>query len=1046
MIDRCPPLGCFSPYSFGEGVCPPVRMAAALAAAGQPVLPLTDVMGFWALVPAVKAAAAHGLQPLIGMLAPLADGFLLLYPDDEAGYSALARAASAFHRHPGRPLPATGLPDWLHGLTGRGRAVAVGSAALAALADFSFPGWQPFWGISADASRARTEAERPLAARLGAPPVAVILARFAHPADRLALRVLRAIHQNALVDRMTVPPAPTALAGDALAAPLSWFPEAIAGARAFAAVPSWTPPLGRWHLPRLFADPAEAHQRLAALARHGAATRYGSPLPPAVAERLAAELRVIADLGFADYFLLVHEIVTEAERQGHRVLGRGSAANSLVSYALRFTHVDPLRHHLYFERFLNPERTTPPDIDLDFSWRIRDDIYRFLQRRWGDDQVALISTHVTLGGRGALRETGKALGFPPAELARFTRAIGHRSIAEFLAEARTMPAARGLPLGNPVFHRLLRVASRLEGLPTHLSLHAGGVVVAPGGIHRFTPVQPTSKPVPMTQMEMHAIEAVGLVKIDLLAQRSLGVFADVVGDLARQGPLPAVLEDVDALAADPPVAEALAAGRTMGVFYIESPGMRSLLARLRCRGFAELTAASSVIRPGVAESGMMQAYIARHHAATAGASVPSTPAPTAKPVPSPAGPGRAAPSPADRSPAGGLPGLPPGLHPLFDEVLRETYGIMIYQEDVMKVAHAVAGFTLGEADLLRRAMSGKERGDEIMARSRSRFLEGAAARGVPAAVAEEIWRQMASFSGYAFCKAHSASYAVLSLQLLWMKCHHPALFMAAVLDNRGGFYGPQAYLSETRRLGVAVLPPDVARSGWNCRVIDGAIVLGLSFVKGLSRATADRLLAAQVDGFASLEAFLDRVRPDDAEFAALNDSGALARFGPPAAVQMARTFARGGGLLPGGFVLPSFVQKPAPRHELAQRELRGLGLLLSAHPLDLVALPPGLLPSDRLPDHVGRVVRLAGVLIARKPVTTKRGERMQFLTLEDRLGPFEVTVFPPAWRRWGHVLSEAGEVGVIGVEGRVAADWGTLSLEANRLFPIPLRSFPPTPR
>ena len=975
MSEGCPPVGCFSPFSFGEGICPP----------------------------AIKAAAAHGLRPLFGMLAPLAEGFLLLYPDDEAGYVALGKAASEFHRHPGRPLPAAGWPDWLHGLTGRGRAVGVGSSALAALADRPFPGWTPFWGIPAHASRARAATERPLAARLAAPPVAVTLLRFAQPGDRLALRVLRAIHQNALAERIAVPTAPATLTGEALAAPFAWLPEAVAGARAFAATPTWTPPLGRWHLPRLFADPAEAHRRLAALARDGAHARFGPRLPPAVADRLAAELAVIADLGFADYFLLVHEIVTEAERQGHRVLGRGSAANSLVSYALRFTHVDPLRYNLYFERFLNPGRTTPPDIDLDFSWRIRDDIYRFLQQRWGNDQVALISTHVTLGGRGAIRETGKALGFPPADLNRLTRAIGHRSIAEFLAEAPTLPQATGLPLDNPAFRRLLRVARRLEGLPTHLSLHAGGVVVAPGGIHRFTPVQPTSKPVPMTQMEMHAIEAVGLVKIDLLAQRSLGVFADVVGELGRRGPLPADFEDVDALAADPPVAAALAEGRTMGVFSIESPGMRSLLARLRCRGFTELTAASSVIRPGVAESGMMQAYIARHRAH------------------------------AGRTEGGAEHDRQPNLHPLFDEVLRETYGVMIYQEDVMKVAHAVAGFSLGEADLLRRAMSGKERGSEIMARNRTRFLAGATARGLPPALAAEIWRQIESFSGYAFCKAHSASYAVLSLQLLWMKCHHPALFMAAVLDNRGGFYGPQAYISEARRLGVTVLPPDIDRSVWDCRVLDGAIVLGLSFVKGLSRETADRLIATRDGPFTDLGDFLERVRPDEGEFAALNDSGALARFGPPAALQMARTFGRGGGLFPSGFTLPGFVQKAAPPAERARRELRGMGLLLSAHPLDLVQLPSGLTTSDRLPALAGNVARLAGFLVASKPVTTKRGERMRFLTLEDRQGTFEVTVFPPVWRRFGHLLTEAG---VIGVEGRVASDWGVFSLEAHRLFPV----------
>lgn len=1146
-LGGCAPLGFLTPYSFGEGVCLPARMASALAAAGQTVLPMTDVMGYWALVPALRAAAAHGLRPLFGLYAPLAEGFLLLYPDDEAGFTALSRAASAFHRQahhspgpgaeprdsggplsdglrefrgiryrgPGMPVPETPLdsdagvpivpegfadslrtrdsacrpappppgptgrprpgssgrlPPWLHGLAGQGRAVAVGSTALAALADLPTKYWKPFWGVGADCSRARAEAEAALARRLAAPPVAVALLRFAAPGDRFVLRILRAIHQNALADRVVAPQAPIALDPASLARPFAWFPEAVAGAASFAATSAWTPGLGTFHLPRLHDDPVASVRQLRDLARRGIRDRFGTPPAPVLA-RLDEELSVIAALGFADYFLLVHEIVVAAETRGHRVLGRGSAANSLVSFALRFTHVDPLRHNLYFERFLNPGRTSPPDIDLDFSWRIRDEIYEFLRRRWGDDQVALISTHVTLGGRGALRETGKVLGFPGPDLGRFSRAIGHLSVAEFLAQAADLPRARGLPLDNPAFRRWLKVAERLEGIPTHLSLHAGGVVVAPGGIHRFTPVQPSSKPVPMTQLEMHGIEAVGLVKIDLLAQRSLGVFADVLRGIApsaptpraipeppgagpaidrsgvapaathavashgvgspsqpgparprkRTGPevaarpasgtdvpppptvlpsLPPDFADVDALAADPPVARALAEGRTMGVFYIESPGMRSLLAKLRCRGFGELTAASSVIRPGVAESGMMQAYIARH-----------------------------------RDPRRRV-----AVHPLLDEVLRETYGVMIYQEDVMKVAHALAGFSLGEADLLRRAMSGKERGSEIMARNRARFLDGAVARGVAPAVAEEIWRQMESFSGYAFCKAHSASYAVLSLQLLWMKMHHPARFMAGVLDNRGGFYGPQAYLSEARRLGVTVLPPDVIDSGWDCTVHGSTLRLGLSFVKGLGRECHDRLTAERARApFAGLADFLARVRPDEGEFSALNGSGALARFGPPAACQMARTFDGGAGLFPREFSLPAFARRQPSAAERARLELAAMGFMVSAHPLDLVEVPAGVTPSGRLAACAGKGVQMAGFLIASKPVTTKRGDRMRFLTLEDREGPFEVTVFPPAWRRFGAVLNDAG---CVLVEGRVDADWEVPSLNAFRLAPLRPRREP----
>ncbi|MBI3039026.1 DNA polymerase III subunit alpha, partial [bacterium] len=433
-----------------------------------------------------------------------------------------------------------------------------------------------------------------------------------------------------------------------------------------------------------------------------------------VKHRLEYEFSIICQKGFSDYFLLVHEIVQEAERQGHRVLGRGSAANSLISYSLRLTHVDPLKNNLFFERFLNPERSSPPDIDLDFSWKIRDTIYEFLRKRWGKEQVALISTHVTMRGRGALWEAGKALGFQPKELEGISRVMGSLSAQEFLEHGASRPETRGFPFKNLAFLRLIKIASAFEGIPKNLSLHAGGVVVSPGSIYRFTPVQPSSKSLPMTQMEMRAIEEVGLVKIDILAQRSLGVFSDVSMELKTGGCFPEELENIDLISSNDSVANALKNGRTIGVFYIESPGMRGLLKKLGCRGFSELTAASSVIRPGVAESGMMAAYIERHLKQRA---------------------------------------IPP-QNRLLEPILKETHGVMIYQEDVMRVAQVLSGLTLGEADILRRAMSGKSRNQESLIELKNRFLSGASKRGVSLDFSNEIWRQIESFSGYAFCKAH----------------------------------------------------------------------------------------------------------------------------------------------------------------------------------------------------------------------------------------------------------------------------------------------------
>lgn len=1010
----------------------PDRMARALAAAGHRILPLTDTMGFWGLVPAIRAAETHGLSLLAGMHLPLSEGGLLLYPYDEQGWRSICRTASRYHlslpncphdglntwkvqgKAPAFQMSAVSAPPGspakpailLDDLPGDISIIAIGQAGLNAISHLPGTGPRLFWGIPATMSIAEATRLAPLANVLGAPPVALASLRAASRGDSLVWKVLNALHANTLAARISAPKAklrpPEPL--EHTAARFAWFSKSVEGVRQLIERPTWHPPLGTYHMPRMSdgiqkdtqtSTDGDSLHRLRALAENGIRNRYdaSASLSTRVKERLDHELEVIGRHGFADYFLLVHEIVEEAERRGHRVLGRGSAANSLTAYALRMTHVDPLRYGLFFERFLNPYRTSPPDIDLDFSWRIRDEIYEFLRRRWGADHVALISTHVTLGGRGAIRETGKALGFPADELNRISRAIGHWSAMDFLRNGTEKPESRGIPFENEAFRQLLTTASRIEGLPTHFSLHAGGIVVAPEGLDRFTPVQPSSKPIPMTQFEMHAIEAVGLVKIDLLSQRSLGVFADVTPTIESTPETRLLLDDVEALAADPAIEAALREGRTMGVFYIESPGMRSLLRKLDCRGFLALTAASSVIRPGVAESGMMQEYIARHRDPTR---------------------------------------IPPS-HPLLASVLEETHGVMIYQEDVIRVSCALAGFSLGEADLLRRAMSGKTRGDEVMAATRDRFLAGAAAKGVSPTIAEEVWRQIESFSGYAFCKAHSASYAVLSLQLLWMKCHHPARFMAAVLDNRGGFYGPQAYISEAKRIGCEVVGPDIDDAGWNCEVKGRRIMLGFSFLTGFSRQTADRLLAARaLLPFSDLTDFILRVRPDDGEWEHLLDSGCLRRFGPPAACRWHRALTKACSLFspPTDLAPPCARALPTPL-EIAHHELKSMGVVVTGHPLDLFDLPPETISSGNLLQFAGKRVLIAGILIAAKSVITKKGQRMKFLSLEDRQGTIEVTCFPAAWKRVGHLLGEGG--GAFIVEGRLDAEFGTANLIASTM-------------
>ena len=728
---------------------------------------------------------------------------------------------------------------------------------------------------------------------------------------------------------------------------------------------------------------------------------------------------------------MAHDIVQEAGRRGIPVIGRGSAAGSLVSYCLGITHVDPLAHDLYFERFLNPARRTPPDIDLDLAWNRRDEMLAYVFARHGTDRAAMLSTHVTFTARLAVREIGKALGVPIAEIDRWTRHLPHAPAASIPAAAQTLPECRGLPVDREPLRTVIRLAAAIEGFPRHLGVHAGGIVVAPFPIERVVPLEPAAKGVLVTQCEMRAAEAFGLVKIDLLGQRSLAVLGDALDLIeANRGTRPDV-RDAETLFGDAGAASLIREGRTMGCFYIESPGMRQLLKKLDVATYGDLVAASSVIRPGVAESGMLRQYVDRHRGREKAVF----------------------------------------LHPGMESILAETHGVMIYQEDVMRVAHLVAGMTMEEADLLRRAMSGRMRSREAMRQTKERFAASAAGRGIPPAAAAEIWRQIESFAGYAFCKAHSASFALLSWQVAFLKAHWPAEFIAAVLSNGGGFYPAQAYLDEARRLGLAVLPPHVNRSGAAFDAGPGWIRAGLGRVKGLRGETTRRITAARTTGgpFVSIEDLVRRAGPDRREAERLILCGACAGLGR-SRPEMLRALYLCGGRRRRPVELPLFGDAPAaaaasacrgagtaasagphppsPAPRVSEYDAptahaleRGiLGAHVTAHPLEAVGAaetPPGFIRAVALDRQAGRRVALVGWLVCTKRVRTSRGGQMRFLTFEDATALFEAVLFPDAYRRFGHLLRSPGP---FAVRGLASDDGGAVVLKIDRLEPFPASS------
>ena len=597
------------------------------------------------------------------------------------------------------------------------------------------------------------------------------------------------------------------------------------------------------------------------------------------------------------------------------------------------------------------------------------------------------------------------MGLGEAEISRVTKRIPHWGSDSFEEMKKSNPECADLPVNIEPWKTIFRLARSIIGYPRHLSIHPGGIVIAPGKITDYVPLERARKGFVVTQYDMYPVEDIGLVKIDLLSQRALGVLTDTMHAVKKNYDEIPPVDDFNAICADDKTKELICSGGTMGCFYIESPGMRSLLKKLDCDNFELLTAASSVIRPGVAESGMMKQFIDRHRDPEMEYEV---------------------------------------LHPMMDELLKETHGVMIYQEDVIKVANRIAGIPLGEADLLRRAMSGKERSPKKMKDLQKRFIEGCMKNNITRPTAQEIWRQVESFAGYAFCKAHSASFAVLSFKVAYLKAHYPAEFMAAVLSNEGGYYEASTYVEEARRLGIHILLPDVNLSMKEYTGCANEIRIGFQAVLNLHEVTVVKILAERENGFyESLSDFLKRTRCGIKETALLIRAGAFDFLGETRPRLLWKLEAlkinlrSGGGLFDLEETLLSIPEdiRDFSEREKFEMENKIFSFPVRDHPLDFV--PAGLMNSKMMISasdieaNRGKRVRMLGWAISHKRIRTKKTkEYMKFLSLEDRTGTFEVTLFPKAYKKFARSTLTKGPYIV---EGRIEDDSGVLSLVADKL-------------
>lgn len=745
----------------------------------------------------------------------------------------------------------------------------------------------------------------------------------------------------------------------------------------------------------------EDYALLCQLAADGLEYRYGARVhagdkvhvtpPDVVRQRLEKELEIIREKGFISYFLINHDITSYARSKGYFYVGRGSGANSLVAYLLRITDVDPIELDLYFERFINLYRRNPPDFDIDFSWTDREDITAYIFSRF--PHVALVGAYNTFQYKAIIRELGKVFGLPVHEI-------------DVLSEGKfEVSKCDQLSL------LALRYSTLMQDFPNIISPHSCGILIADRPITWFTATLLPPKGYPTTHFDMIVAEDVGLYKFDILSQRGLAKIRDTLEMIRVMYPDSEDIDihDMQRFKRDERIREMLRNAQAIGCFYVESPAMRMLLKKLRVDDYLGLVAASSVIRPGVSASGMMKEYILRHR------------------------------DPERRKRA----------HPLLLGIMPETYGVMVYQEDVIKVAHFFAGLDLGQADSLRRGMSGKFRGREEFEKARQAFFENARKKGHREDDIAEIWRQTESFAGYAFAKGHSASYAVESYQSLFLKAWYPLEYMTATINNFGGFYSTEFYVHEARMHGARIEPPCVNSGSAVSVLCNGSIILGFGLVKDLQlRVTEDLLAARKTEGsFGSLADFMDRVAVTLDQVVVLIRVGAFRFTGRGKKDLLWEAHFRFGCQrrthpMPGLFAEPvrQFALPPLPHHWLedAYDEMELLGFPL-CNPFDLLAEEPAdhLLASD-LPDYIGKEVAVVGYLVTVKPTRTSRGERMYFGTFIDRAGQFLDSVhFPPVASRF----TWQGK-GIYEVRGRVLEDFDAISIECTYLHKLKYHADP----
>ncbi len=982
-------LNCHTYYSLRFGTFSELALLQLAQENQVTQLVLTDINNTSACLNFVRKAPEYQIRPLLGI--DFRNGVDQCYvgiAKNNEGYLELNNFLSE-HLHQEKPFPPIA-PEFKN-------AYIIYPFETVLLQEIETFRAQEYIGISiADLRRLRFSRIMALKDKL----VVQQPVTFRNKRDFNAHRLLRAIDNNTLLSKLSV----TEQAGEEekmfpvqnLAAVFSEYPFILENTErllnACTIVFDFSEGRKPQNLKNYTRSTGEDEVLLEKLCEEGLPYRYPNA-DKAVKARLQKELQLIKKMGFVSYFLINWDIVSYARKQRFFYVGRGSGANSIVAYLLRITDVDPMELDLYFERFINLYRANPPDFDIDFSHRDRPVMTQYIFDRF--ENVALLGTYVTFKWRGMVRELGKVFGLPKDEI-------------DLLSEGR-FEATRL----DEVSSLVVKYTRLLEGMPNYLSIHAGGILISERPLHWFAATHLPPKGFATTQFDMVIAEDVGLYKFDILGQRGLAKIRETMEILERDRPAEFAridIHDIKSFKQDPKINSLVKTAQCMGCFYVESPAMRMLLKKLEVDTYLGLVAASSIIRPGVAKSGMMREYILRHR-----------------------NQGRAEEK----------------AHPVMLDIMPDTYGVMVYQEDVIKVAHHFADLSLGEADVLRRGMSGKFRSREEFQKVREKFIQNCRKKGYAEDLIFEIWNQVASFAGYAFAKGHSASYAVESYQTLFLRAYYPLEYMVAVLNNGGGFYRSEFYVHEARMLGATIHAPCINKSLAANRIYGKELYLGLGYLKELEARVMERILKERhLQGpFRSLEGFLDRVlisieqvgiliRINAFRFTGTNKHQLLWKahlfLGKSTKVDHPKLFAP----KKQDFQIPTL---HTTNLEMAFTQLELLGFCLCS-PFELLReAPKNTNGSKDLERYLNRHIDIYGYLVTVKNTSTHNGKRMHFATLVDQQGEvFDTVLFPPVAAKYFF----RGR-GIYRFYGKVVSEFGFLSIEVVKMLK---QEYVPDPR